>query len=177
MTESDKKLAQRSRIPNLERKVDDLALRYMAIREPTPILREIMRIPEQYSLLLYSVARQVALIKCRSSAFEDGQVNIYDKALLWLTGLGSNPTSLGALELYMTEFLGIVPISTVAEGRSFVERHISLGESICPGRGITFSFKLFFSLFLFSFEVTWSIMVSKTPGLLQDRNPGQLSKQ
>lgn len=110
----------------LSKKVDDLSHKYLTLTQPSPILREIIRIPEQYSLLVDAVARQVSLIKCRSPDLDDAQVSIYDQALVWLTGMGANPMHMGALELYLTEYLGVVPICGVGDGRRVVDRYTRL---------------------------------------------------
>lgn len=122
----NKNLNHHRKTADLARKVDDLARRYLNPKHPTPILREIILVPEQFTLLVDAITRQVSLIKCRSSSFEDGQVSIYDKALLWLTGMGTDPTNLGALEFYLTEFIGVVPICSLSEGKRAVESHIKL---------------------------------------------------
>lgn len=115
---------------HLERKVDDLVRKYTKIAEPRPVLRDVLHRPEQSSLLIDALARQVALIRCRSQAFDDGQVTVYDRALLVLSKDGKNLVDTGALELYLTEFLGVVPICGAANVEDAVARHVELQRGL-----------------------------------------------
>lgn len=114
-------------------KTDAIVRRYHKSSLTNPVLHEILKNPEESSLLLDAVRRQVSLIKCRSQDFEDGQVTIYDRALLILTNNGENMTDLGARELYLTEFLGIVPIGPVAPSKDIVARHVALQSKLTKG--------------------------------------------
>ncbi|KAE8375577.1 hypothetical protein BDV26DRAFT_294881 [Aspergillus bertholletiae] len=114
-----------------ERTAEDLVRKYYRINRPNTndILREILGSPEQASLLFSALRRQVSLIKCRSQSFEDGQITTYDRALLKLSRNGDNLTDTGALELYLTEFLGIVPISPTSQSRAILAKQLEL-ESV-----------------------------------------------
>ncbi|KAL5355719.1 hypothetical protein BJX96DRAFT_170935 [Aspergillus floccosus] len=107
-------------------KADDVVRRYYNIPRPSPVLQEILNDYDKASLLIDALQRQIALVKCRSQTLEDAQVTIYDKALLALTNNGEDPSDIGALELYLTEFLGIVPILPVAQGHELVSKHLEL---------------------------------------------------
>ncbi|KAI9930323.1 hypothetical protein ASPWEDRAFT_182342 [Aspergillus wentii DTO 134E9] len=109
-----------------QRLVDELVRKYYKKTEPSPVLRDILQKSEDSSLLIQALRRQVSLVKCRSQAFEDSQITIYDRALLVLSKYGDDPEGLGALELYLTEFLGVVPIGAVSEGKDIVVKHIGL---------------------------------------------------
>ncbi|KAE8131694.1 hypothetical protein BDV38DRAFT_12969 [Aspergillus pseudotamarii] len=118
----------RERRVDPERTVDELVRKYYTIDQQSTndILREILGSPEQASLLFNALRRQVSLIKCRSQAFEDGQITTYDRALLKLSRNGENLTDTGALELYLTEFLGIVPISPASQSRAILAKQLEL---------------------------------------------------
>ncbi|PYI06748.1 hypothetical protein BO78DRAFT_429481 [Aspergillus sclerotiicarbonarius CBS 121057] len=114
-------------LPNpFQRKVDELVQKYDRITEPSPALREILRDPEGLASLVNAIRRQVSLVRCRSQDLEDAQITIYDHALLVLSNYGDDPRDTGALELYLTEFLGIVPISTVSQARKSISDHVTL---------------------------------------------------
>ncbi|GAB1193789.1 hypothetical protein APSETT444_003018 [Aspergillus pseudonomiae] len=123
--------SRRERRADPERTVDELVQKYYRTNQPSTndILREILGSPEQASLLFSALRRQVSLIKCRSQSFEDGQITTYDRALLELSRNGENLTETGALELYLTEFLGIVPISPTSQSRAILAKQLEL-ESV-----------------------------------------------
>lgn len=111
---------------NAQNRVDELVRKYSTPQAPSPVLLEMLNQPENYSILVGALRRQTALARCRSQEFEDCQVTVYDKALLALSNYGESPADLGALELYLTEFLGVVPISPVADGKEIAAKHVNL---------------------------------------------------
>ncbi|KKK23211.1 hypothetical protein AOCH_001885 [Aspergillus ochraceoroseus] len=108
------------------RRVDELVRQYQMVSYPSPVMQDILNNSMSYSLLVGALRRQVLLVKCRSQEFEANQVTIYDKALLILSKYGEEPMNVGALELYLTEFLGIVPIGAASDGKDMVSNHIEL---------------------------------------------------
>ncbi|KAL4980123.1 hypothetical protein BDW66DRAFT_147559 [Aspergillus desertorum] len=116
----------RGRNDGPQKKVDDLVRRYRRPNNPSSVLLEILNNPGCYSIIVGALRRQTALSKCRSQEFQDCQVTIYDRALLILSNYGESATDPGALELYITEFLGVVPIAPVADGMEAVSRHVDL---------------------------------------------------
>ncbi|KAL4919543.1 major facilitator superfamily domain-containing protein [Aspergillus aurantiobrunneus] len=116
----------RARGDGPQKRVDELVRKYRRPNDPSPIMLDIFNNPEAYSILIGALRRQVSLAKCRSQDFEDCQVTIYDRALLILTNYGESATDPRALELYLTEFLGIVPIAPIADGMEAVSRHLNL---------------------------------------------------
>ncbi|KAL4780643.1 major facilitator superfamily domain-containing protein [Aspergillus varians] len=119
-------LHHRARGDGPQKGVDDLVRRYRRANDPSPVMLEIVNDPESYSILVGALRRQISLAKCRSQEFEDCQITIYDRALLLLSDYGESATDPGALELYLTEFLGVVPIAPTANGRDIVSKHIEL---------------------------------------------------
>ncbi|KAG2416832.1 hypothetical protein HFD88_008049 [Aspergillus terreus] len=114
----------------IHEKADDVVRRYYNIPRPSPVLQEILNDFDKASLLLDALRRHIALVKCRSQTLEDAQVTIYDKALLALTKNGEDPSEIGALELYLTEFLGIVPILPVSQSHEVVSKHLELQSAL-----------------------------------------------
>lgn len=94
------------RFPSRHIQVDELVHAYGKTKDPSAPLRDVLRKPEQTSLLIYALGRQISLIKSRSLAFDDGQVTVYDRALLELSQDGRDLADNGALELFVTEYLG-----------------------------------------------------------------------
>lgn len=104
----------------------DLVSKYKDIKEPRPVLREILGKPETYRLLWEIIVHQLALIKSRSQAFEDSHITVYDKALLMLSKNGSDISNAGALELYIEEFMGISQKKHAQAIDEILEKHIAL---------------------------------------------------
>ncbi|KAI9367371.1 hypothetical protein BJX61DRAFT_311650 [Aspergillus egyptiacus] len=111
---------------NPQKKVDDLVRKYQVAGDPSPVMLEILNDPDGYAVLVGALRRQVSLAKCRSQDFDDCQITVYDKALLILSNYGESVTDPRALELYLTEFLGIVPIASATDGKEALYRHIEL---------------------------------------------------
>ncbi|KAK1142714.1 hypothetical protein N8T08_007345 [Aspergillus melleus] len=111
---------------HFESRVDELVRKYTQVSEPSPALKHILRDRDESALIIQAIRRQVALIRCRSQAPENDQITIYDRALLVLTRCGEDPRELGALELYMTEFLGIVPIFPESQSKDILSQHVEL---------------------------------------------------
>ncbi|KAL2808992.1 major facilitator superfamily domain-containing protein [Aspergillus granulosus] len=88
---------------------------------------------DSYGVLINALRRQINLVKCRSHEFEDCQITVYDKALLILSNYGDCVTDPGVLGLYLTEFLGVVPIAPNSDGNEAVASHVEL-ESILERR-------------------------------------------
>ena len=118
---------------HFESKVDDLVRKYTMVTVPGEALRQVLQEQDESALLFQAIRRQIALIRCRSQAPEDDQVTMYDRALLVLTRYGEDPGDIGALELYMTEFLGIVPISPASQSKDILSQHIQLQDVLNRG--------------------------------------------
>ena len=79
-----------------EAQVEKLTSKYKSIDAAHP---ELLKKPEKFSNIWDVISRQLSLIKSRSQAFEDGEITVYDKALLVLSDNGNNAKNLGALNL------------------------------------------------------------------------------
>lgn len=98
--------SHRRTLSGRHKKVDELVRMYDGVTEPSTSLRETLRHPERASFLVFALGRQILLIKSRSLAFDDGQITLYDRALLVLSLDGKDLANLGALELFASEYLG-----------------------------------------------------------------------
>lgn len=121
-----------------DRTLDELISRYARTTQPSPVLIDILRSTRESSLLVSALRRQVFLIKCRSLDPRDNQVTVYDKALIELSRSGDDSRHLGALELYLTEYLGVVPIAPFAQSRDVARECAEMEEVL--DRGIVIYF-------------------------------------
>lgn len=110
----------------LEERVERTVSKYEGIREPCAIIYDLFRAKEDHDLFVDVVTQQLMLIKSRSQAWEDGHVTVWDKALLVLSKNGTDVGSLGALELYIEEFIGVNPNSRGRYAGDTVAQHISV---------------------------------------------------
>ncbi|KAJ9293266.1 hypothetical protein DTO271G3_7989 [Paecilomyces variotii] len=111
---------------HIENEVDEIVHDYGRISKPHPLLKEVLEKPDSYALLLEVIESQVSLIKSRSQAFEDGHITIYDKALLILTKNGKDIMDIGALELFLDEYVGIPAKGTAAKQQHVLDKHVAL---------------------------------------------------
>ncbi|KAL4807703.1 major facilitator superfamily domain-containing protein [Aspergillus unguis] len=118
-----------------EKRVESLVRKYRRPNSPSALLFELYNDPDNYSILVGALRRQTALSKCRSQDFKDSEVTIYEKALLALSNEGGHATDPGALELYLTEFLGVVPIAPLEDGMDIVRKHVELQGLLHKARG------------------------------------------
>ena len=135
-----------------QRKVDELVQKFDRITEPSPALRDILRDPEGLASLVNAIRRQVSLVRCRSQDLEDAQITIYDHALLVLSNYGNDPRDTGALELYLTEFLGIVPMSTVSQARQSINDHVTLRNVLTRGISLQSIYSMHISHYYYSHQ-------------------------
>jgi len=123
--------------PPLQALVDTLVHKYQEA-SPSPTLLDLLHKPDQYALLVNALYRQISLIKRRSQALEDGQITIYDKALLELSMEECIPIQTGVVELYLAEFLGLN-----ATGKEDIKdefgKHLAL-QNVLSNRGILLYF-------------------------------------
>ncbi|KAL4801113.1 major facilitator superfamily domain-containing protein [Aspergillus venezuelensis] len=115
-----------SKTANAQRALDELLRKYRQNDAPSPIMVELFNDHDGYSVILDALRRQISLAKCRSQEFEDCQITVYDRALLILSNYGQSATDPGALELYLTEYLGIVPFASLTEDKEVVAKQVQL---------------------------------------------------
>lgn len=121
--------------PPLQALVDSLVHKYQKA-SPSSTLLGLLHKPDQYALLVNALYRQISLIKRRSQALEDGQITIYDKALLELSMEGRYPIQTGVVELYLAEFLGLNEKEDVEDA---LGKHVAL-HNMLSKRGILLYF-------------------------------------
>ncbi|PYH90256.1 hypothetical protein BO71DRAFT_388027 [Aspergillus ellipticus CBS 707.79] len=114
---------------SFQRKVDELVQKYDRISEPSPALRDFLRNPDELACLMNAVRRQVLLVQARSRDLEDAQITVYDGALLILSNHGDDPRDTGALELFLAEYLGLVPTFPASQVKQKIVHHGSLGSA------------------------------------------------
>lgn len=124
--------------PPLQALVDSLVHKYQKA-SPSPTLLDLLHKPDQYALLVNALYRQISLIKRRSQALEDGQITIYDRALLELSVEGCYPIQTGVVGLYLTEFLGLDRKEDVEDA---LGKHVALHDEFSKrGRLLTSSLR------------------------------------
>lgn len=116
----------RRRLDYLDDQIDDLVDKYKKVKDPHPVLYELLKSPEESSMLLEVLERHISLLKSRSQDLDDCQITVYDEALLILTKNGRDLSYTGALELYIKEFVGIKSKGTVEEMKLVLDKHIAL---------------------------------------------------
>ncbi|PGH10853.1 hypothetical protein AJ79_05213 [Helicocarpus griseus UAMH5409] len=92
---------------NLEEQAAKLADKYTKLDTVKPILSEFLKDTSLFNLLTIVFEHHLSMIKSRSQKLEDGEITIYDKALLKLTSNGTETYNLGALELFIDEVMGV----------------------------------------------------------------------
>ncbi|EFR02402.1 hypothetical protein MGYG_09082 [Nannizzia gypsea CBS 118893] len=95
-----------SRLASLDQEVNALVHTYQAIKTPRTVIH-LSKTPGYWELFNHVFEYHIGLIKTRSQDFEDGQITVYDKALLILTDNGNSLSHFGAMELFKDEILGI----------------------------------------------------------------------
>lgn len=85
--------------------------------------------------VLKNVSHHVQLIRSRSQTLEDGQITIYDKALLILTRHGRDPEYPPAIHFFCQYYLGIDGLRGHAEMDEIVTQHADIPGLVEEGEG------------------------------------------
>lgn len=83
--------------------------------------------------LVEAITRQIQLVQTRSQALEDGQVTVYDKALLVLTRDGRDPEYAPAIHFFCEQYLGVDGINGHAEMDRIVKQTSELPDLVEEG--------------------------------------------
>ncbi|OJD14335.1 hypothetical protein AJ78_05300 [Emergomyces pasteurianus Ep9510] len=112
---------------NLNEECAALAEKYISANSVKPILSEVFVKNSDLFRLLYEVfEHHLALVKSRSQALRDGQITVYDKALLELTGKGTEETyNMGAIQLFLDEVMGMKD-AEAAHLEALVVKHVAV---------------------------------------------------
>ncbi|KIX04319.1 uncharacterized protein Z518_05186 [Rhinocladiella mackenziei CBS 650.93] len=81
--------------------------------------------------------RQIQLIKSRSQSLDDGQVTIYDKALLLLTHNGNELESPAAIHFYCEKFLGLNLDGKVSEVTKSLQASVKVPQLLDEGSALS----------------------------------------
>ncbi|OAX79909.1 hypothetical protein ACJ72_05765 [Emergomyces africanus] len=110
---------------NLNEESAALAKKYINVNSVKPMLSEFVRNSDLFRLLYEVFEHHMALIKSRSQALRDGQITVYDKALLELTDKGTEPYNMGAIQLFLDEVIGMKG-AEVAHLEALVIKHVAV---------------------------------------------------
>ncbi|KAJ5690503.1 hypothetical protein N7462_004895 [Penicillium macrosclerotiorum] len=117
-------------MPSLIRKEEELVDSYARIISPSPALHEILSNREHARLLHHAMRRQVKSISDRSSIYDDGEVTVFDKALVELYKQGDQLKNIGLLELFLTEFLVTGTSATLKQEEAVVHALLAAQKAI-----------------------------------------------
>lgn len=115
---------------SLSRKVAELRAKYDDIHEPSPLLTRILDDDTKSSALYYVVNRQVQHICCHSSNWDDGEVTIFDTALIRMYEEGLPLQNIGLLELFLAEYMGLGLCSSPEEEEATVNAFLAAAKPI-----------------------------------------------
>ncbi|GLA45185.1 hypothetical protein CBS147343_5697 [Aspergillus niger] len=135
-----------------QRKVDELVRKYDRIIEPNAVLHAILQDPESLNSLVNAIQRQASLVRHRSQNPEDGEITVFDNALMILSGNGHDTQDIGALELYLAEYLGICTFSPITHAKQGLHEYDMLQNTVTGGDLCPSTFHLAFLL--------WTILTS-----------------
>lgn len=121
------------RFLGLHKELAGLISRYSAIDSMRPDVSELAKSPSYFTLFKDVLENHISLIKTRPQAFEHGKVTVYDRALLILSGNGKNPLNLGAMELFLDEFLGVKKDAEIENLDAIIEKNIALRAMLWHG--------------------------------------------
>ncbi|KAL7654444.1 hypothetical protein ACMYSQ_006452 [Aspergillus niger] len=113
-----------------QRKVDELVRKYDRIIEPNAVLHAILQDPESLNSLVNAIQRQASLVRHRSQNPEDGEITVFDNALMILSGNGHDTQDIGALELYLAEYLGICTFSPITHAKQGLHEYDMLQNTV-----------------------------------------------
>ena len=100
--------------------------------ELTPALATVMLTHKQ--LILSVLDRQIQLIKSRPQSLSDGQVTIYDKALLTLTSAGTDLENPSALLFWCEHFLGVDNVKAPSNTPMFLQEMMAVPTVLNQGK-------------------------------------------
>lgn len=116
-----------------QRKVDELVRKYDRITEPNAVLQAILQDPESMRSLVDAIQRQASLVRHRSRNVEDAEITVFDNALMILSNGGHDAQDVGALELYLAEYLGVCTFSPIAHAKQALHDYDILQETVTRG--------------------------------------------
>lgn len=121
-------------MPSLSRKEAELRAKYNEVKKPSATLERLLDDSTQSAALYYVLNRQVQHICSHSSNWDDGEVTIYDKALIRMYEEGLPLQNIGLLELFLTEYMGLGLCRSLEEEEATVTAFLAAAHRI-PHRG------------------------------------------
>lgn len=121
-------------MPSLRRRETELRGKYDSVKEPSTTLKRVLDNRLKSTALHYALNRQVQHICSRSCSWDDGEVTIYDKALVQMYEEGIPIQNIGLLELFLTEFMGLNLCHSVAEEEATVTAFLAAHAVVHSGR-------------------------------------------
>ncbi|CAG8041360.1 unnamed protein product [Penicillium olsonii] len=119
---------------DLHDKIDSLFAEWSEVVDPSDALGELLQDKDNSRALFHSLRRQLRAIRKRSQKPEDGQVNIYDSALLRLYDHGHSMQHYGLFEFYMAEFLGTKRCKTDGEIKAVLAAQLAAQRILEEGK-------------------------------------------
>lgn len=109
---------------------------YGKVKQSNVIVQNILGDHVKAGLLYHALKRQVFFILQRSQDYEDGEVTIYDRALVKLWNEGYPLKHPGLLELFVDEFMAAKQAHSVAEKETIVSAYLEAqsfrDHGLCP---------------------------------------------
>ncbi|KKZ65471.1 hypothetical protein EMCG_08703 [[Emmonsia] crescens] len=110
---------------SLDEESTALAEKYVGVNSVKPILSEFVKNPDLFRSLYEVFEHHMSLVKSRSQALGDGQITVYDKALLELADRGSKTYNMGAIQLFLDEVMGMKG-AEAADLEALVVKHVAV---------------------------------------------------
>ncbi|KLJ09629.1 hypothetical protein EMPG_14955 [Blastomyces silverae] len=121
-----KHLTARKANANLDDESAALAEKYLDANSVKPMLSEFVKNSDLFRLLYEVFEHHMSLIKSRSQTLGDGQITVYDKALLELTDKGAAETCyMGAIQLFLDQVMGMEG-AEAADLEALVVKHVAV---------------------------------------------------
>ncbi|EQL36114.1 hypothetical protein BDFG_02366 [Blastomyces dermatitidis ATCC 26199] len=110
---------------NLDDESSALAEKYLDANSVKPMLSEFVKNSDLFRLLYEVFEHHISLVKSRSQALGDGQITVYDKALLELIDKGAETCYMGAIQLFLDQVMGMEG-AEAADLEALVVKHVAV---------------------------------------------------
>ncbi|PGH07010.1 hypothetical protein GX51_02050 [Blastomyces parvus] len=102
-----------------------LAEKYLDANSVKPMLSEFVKNSDLFRLLYEVFEHHISLVRSRSQALGDGQITVYDKALIELTDKGAETYYMGAIQLFLDQVMGMEN-AEAADLEALVVKHVAV---------------------------------------------------
>ncbi|OJD21710.1 hypothetical protein ACJ73_06948 [Blastomyces percursus] len=110
---------------NLDDESSALAEKYLDAHSVKHMLSEFVKNSDFFRLLYEVFEHHMSLIRSRSQAWGDGQITIYDKALLELADKSAETCCMGAIQLFLDQVMGMEG-AEAADLEALVIKHVAV---------------------------------------------------